>query len=1299
MAYTKCIFEALLVLMRKAILLFILIAMPLIGKAQSKSITIDWGGQNPAISSTDGANKTAISAKQKALEALKLQANKERVSYQTHWEDAGFADKGSVRITDVQYGTVSSEELSKINTDLVPGKLEYSIGSNRSREKLYTVLKISPIVKTSGGYRKVLSFNVAYRYGPLCADYTPPITNSVLATGQWFKFKVEKTGVHKIDKAFLNSLGMNTDAINPRNLKVYGFGGKSLPLLNSETKFFDLPENAIQVVGEEDGSFDGGDYVLFYGTNTEGYVEENDSNLNPYSNDSYYYITADGAPGKRVRAMVEPTGAAEFTINEFDDYQFHEKDEENPTKLGRMWFGNRFDIESEQSFTFEFPNIVAGKPIKLTITTAAASESNTSMAVTVNSTSLDPINFRSLGEGGLLDIDTYYKEIPANSETVQIDLKYNNAGNPSSIAYLDYIAIWAVRKLSGVDSQFNFRYKAATTLAGIGEYQISNASQISQVWDVTDMQFITSKQNEGNASTFSFKQTLGEVREYVAINPNNYFAPVKIAQSAVQNQNLKGTIFKDASGNFQDVDYLIITAPFLIQPALRLATYHKNLQGLNVKVVTTDKIYEEFSSGRQEISAIRNFVRYVYNNASEESKRVKYVGIMGDASIDYKNRLANNNNIVPTFQTVKGISIAQSFMSDDFYGSMGECEGTIGSEGGDIDFLDIAMGRIVVDNVSLANAMVDKIIRYTSETSYGNWRNNFVLISDDADKRSDIDLQFNLDALGDQISVEKPFINVKKIHSDSYQQQASAGGNRYPEVNEAIKNAFDAGAIIIDYFGHGGEDGLSAEYIYTKQMAENFNNSNNLPCMITVTCEFTKFDNPLRITAGELTYQNKNGGAISLVTTTRAIYVDTGVDFNVLLADELFGYGVDVPNTPAEGLRRAKAEIGSDLRRVVFYIGDPAMQLAFPKKSIRLTKLNGVPIGQATDTLKALSKVKFEGEVVNESGALMTDYNGILEAKIFDKNVERQTLGNDGTKRNPTGPVVIMDFITLGEGIFNGQATVANGLFEFEFVVPRDIQIPVGKGRVSLYAKRNNVLEDQAGVNLDLDVGGLNENAPEDNEGPLIKLYMNDESFVSGGITDDSPMLLAKLEDPNGINTASGIGHDIVAILDGDEANPFVLNEFYQADVDDYSKGKTTYKFRDLEDGLHTLTLKAWDVYNNSSTAEIQFIVAGNDKLEITRVLNYPNPFVNYTQFWFNHNRPDETLDVQVQVFTVTGKVVWTKNATLPPSGSFLCRDITWDGRDDFGDRIGKGVYVYKITVRSALTNQRVEKFEKLVIL
>ena len=1303
MPNTKCIFATLMVLMRKAILFFILIAMPFVVEAQSKSVIIDWGDSSTSTNNFNG-NKPIVSDSGNAFEALKIRMDKEVVSYTTQWNDGSFADPNSAQVTNVRYGSVSSEELSKISPQLLPNKLEYTLTSTMSRDVLLTIFNISPIIKNNGSYQKVLSFDVNYRYGPQNRNPPPTIVNSVLATGQWFKFKVERTGVYKIDKSFLNSLGMNTDGINPRNLKIYGHGGKSLPLLNRNTRFFDIPENAIQVVGEEDGSFDGGDFILFYGTSTEGYVRENDSNLNPYSDDSYYYITSGGSSGKRISSMVEPTGAVTLNISEFDEYQFHEKDEFSPTKMGRKWYGNRFDIESEQSYSFEFKNIVAGKPMKLVIKAAAASESTTSMAVTVNSTSLNPIGFQALGDQGLLSLSKLESSVPANGETVKVDLAYNNAGNPSSVAYLDYIGIWAKRQLTGAGGQLAFRYNDGTSASGIGEYQISNASEFSQIWDVTNLDNIVSKQNVESASSISFKQTLGQVRNYVAVNPNDYYTPTKIRQSVVQNQNLKGTIFNDESGNFKDVDYIIITAPFLIQPALRLATHNKNLQGLNVKVVTTDKIYEEFSSGRQDISAIRNFIRYVYYNSSNPARRIKYVGIMGDTSIDYKNRLPKNNNIVPTYNVQEGASISNSFMSDDFFGNMDENEGTIGGNTyandddlnslSDDDRLDIAMGRIIVDNVSLANAMVDKIIKYNEKNSYGNWRNNFVLISDDInkDKPTESILQSKLDALGDLISVKKPFINVKKIHTDSYQQQASAGGNRYPEVNEAIKTAIEAGAIIIDYFGHGGEDGLAHEAIYTKEAAQELKNKDRLPCFITVTCEFTKFDNPLRITAGELTYQNKDGGAISLVTTTRAIFISTGVEFNEKLASQLFGFDTENPNPPAEGLRISKRDMVSNLRRVVFYIGDPAMPLAFPKKNIRLTELNDVPIGQATDTLKALSKIKLKGEVVSASGTLLTNYNGILEAKIFDKNVMRQTLDN-----NNNG--IIMDFTTLGEGLFNGQASITNGLFEFEFVVPRDIQIPVGNGRVSLYAKKNGALEDQTGVNLDLKVGGLNENAPEDNEGPLIQLFMNDESFVSGGITDASPILIAKLQDSNGINTASGIGHDIVAILDGDESNPFVLNEFYQAEVDDYTKGKTHYKFRDLEDGLHTLKLKAWDVYNNSSTAEIQFIVAGSGKLEISRVLNYPNPFVSYTEFWFNHNRPDETLDVQVQIFTITGKVVWTKNASLPPSGSYLSREITWDGRDDFGDRIGKGVYVYKITVKSALTNQRVEKFEKLVIL
>ncbi len=1299
-------------MMKRILLLLGITVLPLGLLAQNKNISIDWGASvNTFSQNTNAKDKKSFSI-EKSLAYMNLKLSGTELSYRHQWKDNGYANENSVKITNVRYGSLTSEELKKINKNLVPETLSYSIGSSEAREIIYTMLTISPVVKTGSGYQKVLSFSVSYTYrAQRNAGTRMAITNSVLASGNWYKFKVEKTGVYRVDKSFLSDLGMNTDGIDPRNLKIYGHGGKPLSLLNKENTSFDLPQNAIQVVGEEDGSFDNGDYILFYGIGVLGYDPQSDTNENPYADESFYYVTADGDPGIRVQEMNEPTQAATRTIDRFNDYQFQEVNEFSPGKVGRRWFGNRFDIESEQIFEFNFPNIISGEPMDIKVKVASASETATSMGISINGTAITPIQFSTIGGTLIFDTKEFDSsesniEIPASGETVTVDLDYINGGNPSSIGYLDYISVEALRQLSGTTGQLPFQYNEAATLLGVAEYQITNASQFTQVWDVTDTASISAKQNQDNASLLPFKVNLGELRKYVAVNPNDYFEPVKGNQTVVNNQNLKGTIFNDESGNFKDIDYIIVAPSFLIQPALRLANLHKSLNGFNVKVVTTDKIYEEFSSGKQDISAIRNFVRYVYENASSPDKRIKYLCLFGDTSVDYKDRLSNNNNTVPTFHTLISTNSLSSFMSDDFFGNMGPEEGAIGGETpdaagevqGDQDKLDIAVGRIVADNVLLANQMVDKIENYFSKVSYGNWRNNFVLISDDVDEEFEYeDLEVNLDNLGNEISAQKPFVNVKKIHSDAFQQQTSAGGNRYPEVEEAIKNATEVGALIINYFGHGGEDGLAKEFIYTKDIANDLKNKNKYPCIVTVTCEFTKFDNPLRITAGELTYWNKEGGSISMVTTTRSIGVSLGVTFNNVLASELFGFGVNIPNTPAEALRISKNQISNRERRVIFYVGDPAMKLAFPRQRIRLTTLNGVPIAQATDTLKALSRVRMGGEVVDEFGNLLSNYNGVLEAKVFDKDVQRQTLGNDGV-RDGNGNLLILDFITLGEGLFNGQATVTNGTFEFEFVVPRDAQIPVGNGRVSFYAQKDNELEDQTGFNLDIKVGGLNENAPEDNQGPLISLFMNDESFVSGGITNDSPILIAKLEDENGINTASGIGHDMIAILDGDESNPFILNEYYQAEVDDFTKGKTTYRLRDLEEGLHTLTVKAWDVYNNSSTAEIQFIVAGDDTLEITRVLNYPNPFVNYTEFWFNHNRPFEPLEVQVQVFTVTGKVVWTQNQIINTDG-FLSRDIVWNGQDDFGDKIGKGVYVYKITVKSTLTNQRVEKFEKLVIL
>ena len=1086
---------------------------------------------------------------------------------------------------------------------------------------------------------------------------------------------------------------MNPDNLDPRTIKIFGNGGKALPFKNIDNNEFDLIENSIQIIGEEDGSFDNNDFILFYGVGTKGYQGDDfDTNINPYSDESFYYVTSSVGFGNRIQQIVEPSGDATTIIDQYNSYQFFESDEFNPAKVGRRWLSNRFDIESEQSFTLNFPNIVPGELMNVKVKVASASETSTSMAISINGTSLDPLIFSPIEDPTLLNSKQFVGEIPSGNENVVFNLIYNNGGNPSSIGYLDYISIEALVLLKGNNQQMSFRWSQASTTSGIGEYQISNASRFSQVWDITDPSLILSKLNASN-STFSFKANLGESREYVAINPSNYYQPIKINQSYVPNQNLKGTIFNDEFGNFKDIDYLIVTPSSLLQAATKLADHRYQVDGINIKVITLNQIYEEFSSGKQDIVAIRNFVKYIYDNASSEDNRIKYLCLFGDTSYDYKDRISNNNNMVPTYHRLFSNSTFASFMSDDFYGNMDPEEGLMLAA----EKLDIAVGRILADDLLLANDMVDKIIKYDSKQSYGNWRNDFVLISDDVDEVWEFNsLQKNLDRLGDEVSVRKPSINVKKLHSDSFQQIASAGGDRYPDVNNEFQNALETGALIINYLGHGGEDGLASEFIFTKETAQNLKNNYKFSCIVTVTCEFTKFDNPQRITAGELSYWNKDGGAIALVTTTRSISTITAVDFNDLLAPELFGYDRDIPNTPAEAVRIAKNNVGSLNRRVVFFIGDPSMRLAFPRQKIEITTINDLPILESTEILRALDKVKLGGEIRDNNGNILADYNGVIEVKLFDKNIERSTLGNDGVTQS--GELLIMDFTTLGGVLFNGKATVSDGVFEIDFIMPRDTQIPLGAGRISLYSQRDNLLNNQTGYNSNVRIGGLNEDAPEDNQGPLINLFMNDESFVSGGFTNNSPILIAKLSDENGINTASGIGHDMIAIIDGDESNPFIINDYYQADVDDYSNGTASFTLRDLEVGLHTLTFKAWDVYNNSATSEIQFVVAGNDDLKITNILNYPNPFVDYTEFWFNHNRPFEPLEVQIQVFTVTGKVIWTKNQIITTDG-FLSRDIIWDGKDDFGESIAKGVYVYKLTVNSTLTNKRVEKYEKLVIL
>ena len=1109
------------------------------------------------------------------------------------------------------------------------------------------------------------------------------VNNSVLANGNWFKFSVDTTGVFKIDKTLLQQIGISTNNLNPKKIHIYGNGGNLLPEFNGDIRYDDLQENAIYIEGEDDNSFDANDFILFYAKGPHSWkVDINTNNVshkqNVYSDKAYYFITVNDNNGKRIQNAPSVTGSPVTQLTSFNDYIFYEKETTNLFAAGRRWLGEEFSVENQQTFQIPFPNAILNEPLEIKVRSVAVSGLTSSMQVNVNSQELFNLNFGAISSGLTLASDrTNSKSITNSSTLIDISLNYNNGGNPSARAYLDFIEVSGKKQLIAGDFQFSFRSFEAAITSGIVEYQIQNSQNIFQIWEVSDPTNVSNIVNESSATIFSFRANGGDLKEYIIVHQNDFYIPEAVSNARVENQNLHA---------LKDINYLLITSNEFAEQAQRIANYHTENSGLTAKVVILDEIYNEFSSGSKDITGIRDFIKYVYETNSTDDKKLKYVCFFGDASYDYKDRIPANNNIVPVYLSDESYNLAESYVTDDFYAMLEDFEGSMSSS----HSLDVVTGRIPVSNQQQATDVVDKILRDYNVDSFGDWRNTVTLLADDIDDfLDDSPIQPGVEIIADDIKENKPVFNINKIYADAYVQQNSSGGERYPTVKAAITTAIETGTLVFDYFGHGGEDGFAAERFLDIPQIKGFKNENTLPLFITITCEFSRFDNPTRISAGEFVFWNTTGGAASMITTTRDVYIRVGQSFNKRLMATLLEFNNE-DLTIAESLVKTKNNYSETQKFFIYYFGDPVKKLAIPKPNIRITKMNGVDITQSLDTLKALSKVSFEGVVTDNLNNILTDFNGNLSTTVYDKPIDKSTLDNDNF-----GTVKVFD--SQESKLFRGLASVENGNFSFEFIVPRDVKIAYGKGKLSFYA--TDATFDKSGFNSDVIVGGINENAPEDTIGPEIQLFMNDESFLDGANTNASPNLIAKLADLSGINTSvTAVDHDIVGILDGDESNPIILNDFYQTELDDFTRGKVVFRLRDLSVGPHTLKLKAWDTYNNSSETNLNFVVVSDTNISLDNVLNYPNPFVNYTEFWFNHNKPNESLQVQVQIFTISGKLIKTINQQVQTTGN-LSRNISWNGLDDFGNRIGKGVYVYKLKVTSTVSNISSEKYEKLVIL
>lgn len=1183
------------------------------------------------------------------------------------------------------------------STEAIQNQVQVAATVTYQRKKPYAEIAFVPLQRNSTGQLQQLvscDIEITTLGATIEGKKSKKATaaNSVLASGKWFKIAVSQDGVYRLDRNFLQNLGMDIGNVDPRNIRIYGNGGGPVPEANATYYPDDLYENAIVVQGETDGSFDASDGVLFYGQGPDATAYNGVLNTlyhvkNVYSRRSYYYITADLGPGKRMGNQNNTSLTANNFSSQFDAFIFRDTDRVNLLSSGRQWFDDEMNFTPTQTYNLSFPNVVSSTPAKLKVVAAGSYYQASTMDILVDGQKVGtPLSFN----GVVLDYDrpiasvqTMSTNFTLSSATPTLTLSYNKLSSSDAKAWLDYFEITVRRGLALGNNQMIFQDLSSIGSGKTTEFSMSYNNN-PYVWDITNPLEPEWVQGTASGNVFKFKTVTDTLKRFIALESGTYLTAEAVG--AVANQNLHALK--------NDYPEMLVVAPnIFLSQAEALGNFHAAADGYRVAVVSAEKVFNEFGSGKPDIGAIRNFTKMFYDNAgSDSSKMPRFLLLFGDGSYDNRNIIKSNEAFIPTYESNSSVDPTSSYVSDDFYGMLDDNEGA--NIGGN-DKLDIAIGRIPVKNVNEANGAVEKIKTYKSTSSLGPWRNSFTFIADDEDNNLHIEQS---DGYTKYLSKYFPAYNLDKIYLDAYQQESSPGGSRYPGVNEAINRKINAGTMVMNYTGHGGESGWAHERVLTSDDVEQWTNLTKLPLFITATCQFSRYDNPRLNTVGERLIQKTDGGAIALMTTVRLVYANENEAMNSAIWQHFFELHPNGSHlTLGEVIQRAKNTIsGTENNRKFTLLGDPALILNYPKYLIKTTTYNQHNSGSVNDTMKALQRVTIGGEVTDLQGNILTSFNGILYPTIYDKASKVTTIANDPIPqfKNGSSPYT---FLLQKNIIYRGKASVTGGKFNFSFVVPKDINYNFGQGKVSYYADDGSSI-DAAGYDSTITVGGTNPNAGSDVSGPQIKMYMNDLKFVNGGTTNPSPVLLLKLSDANGINTVgNGIGHDIMATLDNDQINAQSLNDFYEAELDNYQKGTVSYPYNKLSVGKHAVRVKAWDVYNNSSEGYLEFIVADNAQLALTHVLNYPNPFTTHTDFYFEHNRPGQPLEVRIEIFTITGQRIKTFQQSMITEG-FRSEPISWNGLDDFGDAIGKGVYVYKVSVK-APGEKAMNAYEKLVLL
>ena len=1100
------------------------------------------------------------------------------------------------------------------------------------------------------------------------ADSSRYASESVLNSGKWVKIQVAEDGIYKLTAADLKKMGFS----NLDKVAVYGYGGWPLDEDFSTTYIDDVPEVAV---------WRSVDYLLFYGkgprkweysSSDKSFIHTN----NPYSNYGYYFVTEKETTGRTMEKAASAAGAT-LQVTTFDDYVLHEEELVSVNSSGRELYGESFTSTLSRDFTISVPGITNDEG-KATLSFISRGNGTITMNVDGNALISGSVSVPSDEYEVARELYRERAWMADKGETVKVNIGYSTTGHKN--VHLNYFRLQMKRQLKVYDNYTFFRSLSARGNAS--RFVIQGADASTLVFDVTDGVNPQQMETSLNGTELSFSiPASASLREFVVVKPSQIKAPVTVGE--VANQNLHA---------LPQQDMIIIAQPNFTTQAERLAEAHRTKDNLTVRVVTPESIYNEFSSGTPDATAYRRFMKMFYDRQTSGADAPKYLLLFGDGSFDNRKltsawKSVDMSNMLLTYQTENSLS-SQSYVIDDYFGFLDDADNKKSLQN---KKLCLGIGRFPIRTVEQATQMVDKVISYMENKNTGSWKNNLCFMADDGSNTDGFmteHMEF-ADQLAGYVESEHPEFLVNKLYYDAYKKDMTAG--TYPDVRSGLQKLLKDGLLLFNYTGHGGTTALSDEKVLTQTDINQFTYT-HLPVWVTATCDFTRFDD-LNTSTGEDVFLNKSSGGIALFTTVRVAYSRPNFPINDNVIRNLFERNNGRRRTLGEVMQATKNTLSSVYKLGFCLIGDPAVKMAYPEFGMKVTTVNGQSVDGNSISFKALEKITVEGEVLDASGQLVTDFTGIVNPTVKDSKVTVTCLKNSNKDDSPA-----FTFTDYPNTIFIGNDSVRNGKFSFTFTVPKDISYSNLQGKMNLYAVDTESGNEAQGNFDNFIVGGTSDTAETDTIGPEIRaLYLNDTTFVDGGQVNTTPYFVAELWDKSGVNiTGSSVGHDMMLVIDESTVLSYNLNSYYELLLGEDGTGIVKFPIPALEPGKHTAEFWVWDILNNSTVRTFTFEVVEGLKPFLFDVIATPGIAREQVTFHLMHNRPESRMRVGIMVYDLAGRQLW-KHEESGTSGLFENYTVSWDLTSG-GARMRPGVYIYRAAI-STDNSKDATKARKFIIL